>query len=91
MLFGFSATALIPSISTVVAIVLGSNIGTTNTPFLDAMNLKHTAKRTAIANLIFNSIEVLFYLPQANFFKYLVQNLTKLLAWKIAFAHCFSK
>ena len=74
-------------LSGAIAIVVGSNIGTTSTAFIAAMKLKKAAKRTAYANLIFNTIGVLIYLPLASLFVLVVQELTDVLAYQVAYAH----
>ncbi len=51
-----AATAAIP-------IVIGANIGTTSTGLLASLNMKKTARRTALANLVFNTIGVALFLP----------------------------
>ncbi|MDO6473744.1 Na/Pi cotransporter family protein [Maribacter sp. 1_MG-2023] len=76
-------------LSGAIAIVVGSNIGTTSTAYIAAIKLKQAAKRTAFANLIFNAIGVIIYLPLASLFVILVQNLTNVLAYQVAYAHLF--
>ncbi len=46
-----------------IRIVIGANIGTTSTALLASISMGRTARRSALANLIFNSIGVAFFLP----------------------------
>jgi Na/Pi-cotransporter len=50
------ATAAIP-------IVIGSNIGTTATALVASLKMKKTARHVAVANLCFNTLGVLLFLP----------------------------
>ena len=47
----------------VIPIVVGSNLGTTSTALIAATGMSLMAKRSAIANLIFNALGVLAFLP----------------------------
>lgn len=51
-----AATAAIP-------IVIGSNIGTTATALVASIKMQKTARRVAVANLCFNTVGVLLFLP----------------------------
>ncbi|MDT0552389.1 Na/Pi cotransporter family protein [Urechidicola vernalis] len=70
-----------------IAIIVGSNIGTTSTAFIAAMKLDKTAKQTALANLIFNIIGVLIYLPLAVPYKNLIDSFNVGIAFEVALAH----
>jgi Na/Pi-cotransporter len=53
------ATAAIP-------IVIGANIGTTSTGLLASLSMQATARRVAVANLVFNALGVLLFIPVIN-------------------------
>jgi Na/Pi-cotransporter len=55
------ATAAIP-------IVIGANIGTTATALVASIKMKKTARRVAVANLCFNTLGVLLFLPFLGWF-----------------------
>jgi phosphate:Na+ symporter len=46
-----------------IPIVLGSNVGTTSTGLIASLSMSKTAKRTAVANLVFNVLGVAIFLP----------------------------
>ena len=46
-----------------IPIVVGSNVGSTSTALVASFGMKPTARATAIANLLFNAVGVLAYLP----------------------------
>ena len=46
-----------------IAIVMGANIGTTSTGLLASLKMTRNAQRSAVANLIFNVVGVLLFLP----------------------------
>jgi phosphate:Na+ symporter len=46
-----------------IAIIVGANIGTTVTSLIAGFSLGNAARRTALANLLFNIIGVLIFLP----------------------------
>jgi Na/Pi-cotransporter len=46
-----------------IPIVIGSNIGTTSTGLLASLGMGRTARRTAVANLVFNVVGVLLFTP----------------------------
>ncbi len=70
-----------------IAIVVGANLGTTSTAFLAAMKLGETAKKTAQANLYFNSVGVLLFLPFSGVFSRAIGNLEMDIAFQVATAH----
>lgn len=65
-----TATSAIP-------IVIGANIGTTATALMASIKMKNTARRVAIANLCFNSLGVLLFVPFLRVFS----------AWVVGFAN----
>lgn len=71
----------------VVPIILGANIGTTSTALLASLELGSVARRAAIANLLFNVIGVLLFLPVIGVFSDLVVNLTGGGATAVAVTH----
>jgi Na/Pi-cotransporter len=64
-----AATAAIP-------IVIGSNIGTTATALVASIKMQKTARRVAVANLCFNTVGVLLFLPFLGGFAAKVVELT---------------
>ncbi|WP_104734287.1 Na/Pi cotransporter family protein [Hanstruepera ponticola] len=70
-----------------IAIMVGSNIGTTSTAFIAAMNLSLVAKRTALANLVFNGIGLLIFLPFSKLFVSLIQMINVGITFQVAYAH----
>ncbi|WP_298537719.1 Na/Pi symporter [uncultured Algibacter sp.] len=70
-----------------IAIMVGSNVGTTSTAFIAAMKLDVVAKRTALANLIFNLIGVFIYLPLSKPFYNLINMINVDITFKVAYAH----
>lgn len=77
------------NLESAIAIIVGSNVGTTTTAFLASINLGKVAKKTAFANLIYNVFGVLFYLPLAGVFEWAVRAITNDLSYQVAFAHLF--
>lgn len=53
---------MLPAIAA-IPIVIGSNIGTTSTGLLASLSMGPTARRVAVANLIFNAVGVLLLIP----------------------------
>lgn len=47
----------------VVPIVIGSNLGTTSTALIASLSMSTIARKAALANLVFNTIGVLLFLP----------------------------
>lgn len=70
-----------------IAIIVGSNVGTTSTAFLAAMKLSVAAKKTAFANLVFNVIGVLIYLPLSLPFYNLIESFNLGITYDVAMAH----
>ena len=74
------ATAAIP-------IVMGANIGTTSTGLLASLAMKRTARRTALANLVFNVLGVALFLPFLSDFSAAVVELSSGPGLAVAWAH----
>lgn len=53
---------MMPAIAA-IPIVIGANVGTTSTGLIASLGMNPTARRTAIANLVFNGFGVLVFLP----------------------------
>lgn len=70
-----------------IAIVVGSNLGTTSTALLASISLSPNAKRAAIANLIFNALGLLIFIPITPFFVSLIEQLDTTLDYQVATAH----
>ncbi|WP_041264036.1 Na/Pi symporter [Bernardetia litoralis] len=58
-----------------IAIVVGSNLGTTSTSLLASISLSVNAKHAAIANLIFNTLGLLIFIPIIPSFVSLIEKL----------------
>ena len=71
-----------------LALVIGSNIGTTSTGLLASLSLSKAAKSTALANLIFNVLGLCLFLPFFNYFRNFIASLDSLdIGFKVATAH----
>jgi phosphate:Na+ symporter len=70
-----------------IAILIGSNIGTTSTAFIASFKMKETAKKLAKSNFIFNLVGVLIFLPLIPILKNLITLINTDLAYQMAFAH----
>jgi len=66
---------------------MGANIGTTSTGLLAALAMGRNAKRTASANLIFNVVGVLLFLPFLPSFARAVVERSADPAMAVAWAH----
>ncbi|WP_435134362.1 Na/Pi cotransporter family protein [Formosa sp. A9] len=75
------------NLDSAIGIIVGSNIGTTTTAFLASLKLGQAAKLSAIANLCFNTIGVLIYLPFYKLFEMLITNISSNITYQVAFAH----
>ncbi len=75
-----AATAAIP-------IVIGANIGTTSTGLIASLRMRPTARRTAVANLIFNTLGVLIFLPFLGGFSIAVVKYSGGPSLAVAWAH----
>jgi phosphate:Na+ symporter len=72
-----------------VPIVIGANIGTTSTALLASIPMGLLAKRTAVANLLFNVIGVLLFVPWMGPFGRMMDSLSSHPGESVAFAHLF--
>ncbi len=75
------------SLESSIPVVVGSNLGSTVTAFLASISLNEVARRTAWANLLFNSIGLLVYLPSASLFEALINSFDLELSFQVALAH----
>lgn len=70
-----------------VAIIVGCNVGTTSTSLLASVRMNSIAKRSAIANFLFNLIGLLLFLPFISKFADWVGVLDERIEFQIAYAH----
>jgi phosphate:Na+ symporter len=77
------------TLSTAIAIALGSNIGTCITAFLASVSTGKESKRLALGHLFFNLTGVLILLPFIGFFIEFIKLTTSDLSRQIANAHTF--
>ncbi|MCC5944908.1 MAG: Na/Pi cotransporter family protein [Bernardetiaceae bacterium] len=70
-----------------IAIVVGSNLGTTSTALLASLSLSRNAKRAAVANLIFNVLGLLVFIPVTPFFIRLIEQIDTSLDYQVAIGH----
>lgn len=70
-----------------VAIIVGCNVGTTSTSLLASIRMNNIAKRSAIANFLFNLIGLLLFLPFISKFADWVGVLDERIEFQIAYAH----
>ncbi|WP_330441987.1 Na/Pi cotransporter family protein [Flavobacterium sp. C4GT6] len=70
-----------------IGIIVGSNIGTTTTAFIASLKLGKVAKQTALANLAFNAIGVVIYLPFYKLFENLILSISSNITYQAALAH----
>lgn len=70
-----------------IAIVVGTNVGTTSTAFLAALKLGHVAKRSAVMNLSINLFGVLLYLITYKWYNAFIVSLPVNVSYQVAFAH----
>ncbi len=75
------------SIDAAIAIIIGSNIGSTSTAIIASLNMTPSAKLAAKANFIFNCIGVVLFFPFINLFVDLTHELTEEVGYQIAFSH----
>jgi phosphate:Na+ symporter len=75
------------SIDAAVAIIIGSNIGSTSTALIASLNMSKSAKLSAKANFLFNLIGVVIFYPFINLFVKLISTLTEEIGYQIAFSH----
>ncbi|HSL93274.1 MAG TPA: Na/Pi cotransporter family protein, partial [Bacillota bacterium] len=70
-----------------IALILGSNIGTCVTALLASIGTTLTARRAAIAHVIFKSFGVVLFFPFLNQFASLMASTSPILARQVANAH----
>jgi phosphate:Na+ symporter len=70
-----------------IAIVIGANIGTTSTSLVASIGMGRTARRAALANLLFNVGGVLIILPVLPLFAKIVDSLVESRSQTVAMAH----
>lgn len=75
------------SLTGAIAIIFGSNIGTTVTALLACIGTSLGARRTAVAHLLFNVIGVIIFTPFLRYFANLVQITSINPARQVANAH----
>ncbi len=75
------------SLSGAIAVVVGSNIGTTSTAFLAAASLNRNAKLAALANLTFNLTGLLFFIPMTGVFTRIISTIDADVTIQVALAH----
>lgn len=71
------------------AIIVGCNVGTTSTSLLASIRMNKIAKRSALANLLFNFTGMLLFLPFITQFADWVSLLDTRIEYQVAFAHLF--
>lgn len=72
-----------------IAIVLGSNLGTTSTALLASASLSKSAKNTAVANFVFNFLGLVMFLPFIGVFTKLISSLNLDISFQVATGHLF--
>ncbi|MBE2281273.1 MAG: Na/Pi cotransporter family protein [Ignavibacteriaceae bacterium] len=70
-----------------IAIVLGSNLGTTSTALLASASLSKSAKNSAVANFIFNFLGLVMFLPFIGVFTKLISSLNLDISFQVATGH----
>jgi len=73
--------------SAALYLIVGCNVGTTSTALLASFRLNSAAKRTAMANLAFNVLGVLVFLPFLPFLNTKIQALSISVGSQVALAH----
>ena len=72
-----------------IAVVVGANAGTTATSLIASLKMNRSAKRAARANLVFNLVGVLVFLPFLSQFSALVLRVTTDPSMSVALGHLF--
>jgi phosphate:Na+ symporter len=72
-----------------IAIIIGSNVGTTTTALIASMQMSAPAKLAARSNFIFNFIGMLICFPFITVFDDLAMIFTTDISFQVAFAHLF--
>ncbi|HMP28676.1 MAG TPA: Na/Pi symporter [Saprospiraceae bacterium] len=75
------------SLEGALAIIIGSNIGTSSTALLASVKMSNYAKKAAKANAFFNFIGVVIFIPFFSIFVKFVAQIEVILPYKIAIAH----
>lgn len=75
------------SIDAAIAIIIGSNVGSTSTALIASLNMSPHAKLAAKANFLFNCFGVLVCFPFISWFVSLADLLAREIGYQIAFAH----
>jgi phosphate:Na+ symporter len=70
-----------------IAIVIGSNLGTTSTAMLASISLSKWAKNVAFANLLLNLFGLIVFLPLVGLFTRFIESLDLGIMYQIAVAH----
>jgi phosphate:Na+ symporter len=70
-----------------IAIVVGCNLGTTSTALLASISMSPTAKKTALANLIFNFLGLLLFMPFITSLTRLILLMDLEITYQVAMAH----
>ena len=70
-----------------VAIIIGSNLGTTSTALIASMKMGNTAKKAALANFTFNLVGLVIFWPLTKPFSSLIAMIPTGLTYQVAFAH----
>lgn len=77
------------TIEAAISIIFGSNVGSTSTALIAALNMTPSAKLAARANFLFNCFGVLVCLPFIGGFVTMAVRLADGIGYQIAFAHLF--
>ncbi len=70
-----------------IAIVVGSNLGTTSTALLASISLSSWAKKAAFANLLLNLMGLVLFVPFLPLFVQFIDNLQLEITYQVAVAH----
>jgi len=70
-----------------IPVILGANIGTTTTGLVISLSMNTAAKRSAVAQFLFNFLGVLFFLPLIGDFSMLIEGIGGTEAMQVANAH----
>jgi phosphate:Na+ symporter len=70
-----------------IPIVMGANIGTTSTALIASIGMARTARRTALANLVFNILGVALFLPFLDPFSNAMVEFSSSPGLAVAWAH----
>jgi phosphate:Na+ symporter len=70
-----------------IAIIVGANVGSTSTALIASIPTSTTARRVALANLLFNLIGAAVFLPLLPFLAFIVKHLSNQINFQVAFSH----